>query len=409
MPESDTGLYARHIGRPRTSDEVRGYWLFVVGLIAGVIGILLFLPSGPASSLREASIALGGVGLALLVAGPVIRLPLRQVASYTTYLGLVACLLAVVWFLLVFPSGWSVQTGNTGVIGLYAIGMAIIGIGGVLIPLLTEATAATDEATAEAAAARDSERAEREQVEKELVEEQAARERLESELAEERERGELEAETAAADVDRLEAELASLRKSQAQFEIYEDANEKWRWRLRHRNGNIIASSGQGYTRKHNARKGMQSVRANTLGAAVIEVATLPDDEESVPMLADLADSSAATFEVYEDNAEEWRWRLVHENGNVLADSGEGYTRRRDVERAIESVKHNVGPATYLQFDPTSFEIYRDGAGEWRWRLVHKNGNILADSGEGYTRRRDARRAVDSIREGVADATVEAEE
>lgn len=32
-----------------------------------------------------------------------------------------------------------------------------------------------------------------------------------------------------------------------------------------------------------------------------------------------------------------------------------------------------------------FEIYRDKAKEWRWRLVAKNGKTIADSGEGYKR------------------------
>ena len=38
----------------------------------------------------------------------------------------------------------------------------------------------------------------------------------------------------------------------------------------------------------------------------------------------------------------------------------------------------------------SVEFYRDRAGEWRWRLKARNGRILADSAEGYTRYRDCR-------------------
>lgn len=37
-------------------------------------------------------------------------------------------------------------------------------------------------------------------------------------------------------------------------------------------------------------------------------------------------------------------------------------------------------------------IYPDAAGGWRWRFVGSNGNVMADSGEGYTRRGAARRA-----------------
>lgn len=34
--------------------------------------------------------------------------------------------------------------------------------------------------------------------------------------------------------------------------------------------------------------------------------------------------------------------------------------------------------------------------EWRWRLRAKNGRIIADSGEGYVHRRDARRMIRKI-------------
>ena len=44
-----------------------------------------------------------------------------------------------------------------------------------------------------------------------------------------------------------------------------------------------------------------------------------------------------------------------------------------------------------------FEIFRDAAGEYRWRLVAGNGEKVADSGEGYTRERDVRRAIKSLR------------
>jgi uncharacterized protein YegP (UPF0339 family) len=35
-----------------------------------------------------------------------------------------------------------------------------------------------------------------------------------------------------------------------------------------------------------------------------------------------------------------------------------------------------------------FEVYKDDKGEWRWRCLHLNGNILADSAEGYKNKQD---------------------
>jgi amphi-Trp domain-containing protein len=58
--------------------------------------------------------------------------------------------------------------------------------------------------------------------------------------------------------------------SPARFEVYRDAGEEWRWRLRHRNGNVIATSGQGYTRKHNALNGLRSVMENSSDAVITD-------------------------------------------------------------------------------------------------------------------------------------------
>ena len=46
-----------------------------------------------------------------------------------------------------------------------------------------------------------------------------------------------------------------------------------------------------------------------------------------------------------------------------------------------------------------FQVYqaRDG---WRWRLKAANGRIIADSGEAYTRKRDADRAVATVQDVV---------
>jgi uncharacterized protein YegP (UPF0339 family) len=52
-----------------------------------------------------------------------------------------------------------------------------------------------------------------------------------------------------------------------------------------------------------------------------------------------------------------------------------------------------------------FELYRDTAGEWRWRLVVANGNIIADSGEGYSSKQGAQRGIRSVKKSAPDARV----
>jgi hypothetical protein len=54
----------------------------------------------------------------------------------------------------------------------------------------------------------------------------------------------------------------------------------------------------------------------------------------------------------------------------------------------------------------TFELYRDREGQYRWRLRHDNGNILADSGEGYASKQKARQGIESVKTNAPDATVE---
>ncbi len=116
--------------------------------------------------------------------------------------------------------------------------------------------------------------------------------------------------------------------------------------------------------------------------------------------------SKATFELYEDNRGEYRWRLRHDNGNVIADSGEGYSSKSGAKDAIERAREYGPDADVLDLEAAAFEIYEDEGEEWRWRLRHRNGNILADSGEGYSSRSAATDAVDGVKRnapGAADA------
>lgn len=53
-----------------------------------------------------------------------------------------------------------------------------------------------------------------------------------------------------------------------------------------------------------------------------------------------------------------------------------------------------------------FEVYRDASLDWRWRLIAGNGEIVADSSEGYSRERDAKRAIRRLKTEIYRAPVE---
>ena len=325
-------FYNDRITEPSTNNEVYGYWLFVVGLLASVVGIALFLYSStfsrpPASEggsywlLREVGVVFAGVGIPLILGGVAIRLPLRRLATRIVGLGVIVCLAAIVWFITVYPaSGWPTDTGHTGVIALYTVGIVIIGLASVFVPMLSRA----ETETASERAARDAER------------------RADAEAQTELERTRTERDEGQAATEAAAAEFESLRQSKARFEIYQDRGGGHRWRLRHRNGNIIATSGEAYSSRQKCQQGMHSVMRNALGAGVMRIepddpATVESETETEPIEIE----SQAAFELYEDNAGEHRWRLRHRNGNVIADSGEGYSSRTAAEEGIDSVKRNA--------------------------------------------------------------------
>jgi uncharacterized protein YegP (UPF0339 family) len=52
---------------------------------------------------------------------------------------------------------------------------------------------------------------------------------------------------------------------------------------------------------------------------------------------------AANFELYKDKSGEFRWRLTHTNGQVIANSGRGYTTKENAMNGISSVIQTLMP------------------------------------------------------------------
>ncbi len=373
-------FYERRIGAATTANEVAGYWAFLVGVVLGLLGLGIYAMTDATTMGRGVAYAVAAAAPAFLMTGAVLRFPLRTGATYIVGAGGLLTLAAVGWFLVVFPEGWSTTSGHTGVIITYIGGLAVMGIAGVTVPLApgkrdTSDDDALTQAKTDAASAR-------------RATKKAQRER----------------DDANADQDDLAANLEQHRKSESQFEIYEDDSSQWRWRLRHRSGAIIATSKQSYGTQNEAQNSMQAVRRDAFGATVLAVEVDDETDDAGAMVDD--DESQGTFEVYVDEGDEHRWRLRHDNGKIIAHAGEGYASRNGVEHSIERIKSYVKPAEYLEPDPTAIEIYRGDGGEWRWRLQHRNGTILASSGEGYADRGGARRVIDRLRSSIDEADIE---
>jgi len=53
-----------------------------------------------------------------------------------------------------------------------------------------------------------------------------------------------------------------------------------------------------------------------------------------------------------------------------------------------------------------FEIYKDKSGEFRWRLIHTNGQVIANSGESYKAKANAIGGIKSVQENAPNAPIE---
>jgi uncharacterized protein YegP (UPF0339 family) len=56
--------------------------------------------------------------------------------------------------------------------------------------------------------------------------------------------------------------------------------------------------------------------------------------------------------------------------------------------------------------PAKFELYKDAKGEFRWRLIASNGQMIANSGEGYKSKESAKNGIESVKKNAASAAIE---
>ena len=99
------------------------------------------------------------------------------------------------------------------------------------------------------------------------------------------------------------------------------------------------------------------------------------------------------------------------NGEVIAVS-EVYSNEGSCMNGIESVRKNAVAAKledqtvegYETVTNPKFEVYVDKAGEFRFRLKARNGEIIA-VGEGYKAKASCLNGIDSIRRNAPEAEV----
>lgn len=100
------------------------------------------------------------------------------------------------------------------------------------------------------------------------------------------------------------------------------------------------------------------------------------------------------------------------NGETIATGGEVYSSLASCKNGCESVMKNAPVANfedqtvegYTVEKHPKFEMYVDKAGEFRFRLKAKNGEVIAAS-EGYQAKAGCKNGIESVRKNAADAPI----
>ena len=114
--------------------------------------------------------------------------------------------------------------------------------------------------------------------------------------------------------------------------------------------------------------------------------------------------------VMKTNEKGSRFVLKAGNGEIIGVS-ETYASESACKNGIESVRKNAVAAGLedqtvedSKCKNPKFEVYKDKAGEFRFRLKAANGEIIATS-EGYTKKDSCLNGIESVKKNSADSKV----
>lgn len=102
------------------------------------------------------------------------------------------------------------------------------------------------------------------------------------------------------------------------------------------------------------------------------------------------------FEIYKDKAGEFRFRLKAKNGqNILA--SEGYKQKSSCENGIESVRKNSQ-------DDSKYDLKQLESGKWHFNLKATNGQVIGTS-QSYESESGAKNGIASVKTNAPEAVV----
>jgi len=195
----------------------------------------------------------------------------------------------------------------------------------------------------------------------------------------------IEADTAERQARRLQSgapDADVVHAENLEFETY-SAEGGWRWRLVTEDRDIRARSTETYESAAAAEGIVGRVRNEAPGADLIEY-------------------DRAAYQVYEGETGTYSWRLIDEDGNVMADSSQGeYETEDDATAEFEMLQEYAPDAERLKIENSAFELFEDDNG-WGWRLVDDIGDEIAEAGDRHDDEAGARESMNKLIETVSD-------
>ncbi len=115
------------------------------------------------------------------------------------------------------------------------------------------------------------------------------------------------------------------------FKIFQDVKDQYRWTFYAANHEEIAVPGESFTRRATAEANIDRVQRLAPTAPIHDLTKPGADGHH-------GQGGTPEFEVYENQAKEYRWRLQSGNNKIIAISSEGYNSKSACENGIELVK-----------------------------------------------------------------------
>lgn len=168
------------------------------------------------------------------------------------------------------------------------------------------------------------------------------------------------------------------------FTVYETPTNDWTWRAIRREA--VGQSATTAATDTDARMAVETVREKIAGAGLLDITT-------------------ASFRLYRTASDRWQWSLVTNDGSIVARSDDSFEGRDAVESRVNFLKEEAMDADVVDIAGAAFDVSRDEADRWHWRLVDDRRRPLAVSTETYADRASADAGTDRFTDLMGDSRV----